>query len=678
MKMKILAVITIILLGITSFNVLAVQSDNIPKVEVSVKDDVQFFSNAEFETNENYISVKLDDSDSYLMEPGKPMLPVVVKTFTFPFGTKIKDVTCKALEINQIQISGKIKPAPNPVSKSCVDTSISKNYSQDNFEDKNVYSSSEFYPNSWYDYDIRCGLKDNKNVIVVTIKFYPLRYSPLGNILHQTQSVDIKITYEKQLELFDEDSKYDMVVIAPEKFSTQIEPLIEHKNDIGVRTVLKTTESIYKEARQGIYGRKGRDRAEKVKLFIYWAKENWDIKYVLLVGGKQAQSLLRWHVPVRYSNLDDEPEEYPNWETSYLSDLYFADIYRYNKTNMEYEFEDWDSNGNNVFAEWTFKMLYNKSSSKWVTVVDKKDVLDLYPDVHVGRLACRNRFEVRTAVNKIISYETSKNNSEWFNNFLLIGGDTFPPADGGLVGYYEGEIITNLSASYMNPLGFNITKLWVSTGAFTEPADIIQAINSGAGFVHFSGHGSPLDWATHPTDTNDSNEWVNGLITMEMRLLNNSDKLPIVIVGACHSSQFDVSLMKFLTGFLRYRLRYFIYNENRASFLKMEWIPRCWSWNLVRQKQGGAIAVIGNTGLGYEYIDEFCITGLGGWLESHFFKVYSETEKINQTLGRIYSQAISDYVQIFSPNDQTYTRHRKTVEQWILLGDPSLKIGDYS
>ena len=53
---------------------------------------------------------------------------------------------------------------------------------------------------------------------------------------------------------------YDMVIIAPDQFSSSIQPLITHKNSHDVKTILKTTEDIYKQYT-------GRDDAEKVKYF---------------------------------------------------------------------------------------------------------------------------------------------------------------------------------------------------------------------------------------------------------------------------------------------------------------------------------------------------------------------------------------------------------------------------
>ena len=76
--------------------------------------------------------------------------------------------------------------------------------------------------------------------------------------------------------------KYDMVVIAPNEFSSQIQPFINHKNNHNIITFLKTTEQIYSEYN-------GRDNAEQIKYFIKDAIETYGIEYVLLIGGHKNQ-----------------------------------------------------------------------------------------------------------------------------------------------------------------------------------------------------------------------------------------------------------------------------------------------------------------------------------------------------------------------------------------------------
>ena len=49
--------------------------------------------------------------------------------------------------------------------------------------------------------------------------------------------------------------EYDMVIIAPNEFSSQIQSLIDHKDSHKDPTILKTTEEIYQEF-------EGRDKPE--------------------------------------------------------------------------------------------------------------------------------------------------------------------------------------------------------------------------------------------------------------------------------------------------------------------------------------------------------------------------------------------------------------------------------
>jgi len=99
---------------------------------------------------------------------------VYVKTLHFPFGTKIKYVDVTFSDIKQQVISGKIMPASEPVLLVSGDS-----YDNDQIiEDSSVYSSSDLYPDKWYDYNIGCGLDKTEHVIILTIRCYPIRYSP--------------------------------------------------------------------------------------------------------------------------------------------------------------------------------------------------------------------------------------------------------------------------------------------------------------------------------------------------------------------------------------------------------------------------------------------------------------------------------------------------------------------
>jgi len=585
----------------------------------------------------NYISVSLEESTSILIHLGKPMLPVVTKVFTLPFGSKIKSVDVSFSEVEECSLPKEIQPSPGSIPM--IDDAIMEG---EPVKDANVYGSEELFPSSRYSYITGAGLDGEEHVIYLSVQCFPIIYSPGQNMIYYSETAEIDVVYEKPVTPTIFPNEYDLVIITPSKFLLNLLPLVRHKNKLGLSTMLNTTEKIYSEY-------DGRDKPEQIKCFIKDAVENLGVKYVILVGGMKNQRD-SWYVPVRYSNLDD----YSDWEASYISDLYYADIYKYNESSEGLEFEDWDSNGNGIFAEW------NRNSTQ-------KDILDLYPDVYIGRLACRNTREVKRIVKKIIKYETSTYGKNWFSKMILVAGDTFPSDSNE----FEGEIETSRSASYMNSLGFDIIKLFTSDKTLEGERDVIRAISRGVGFIHFAGHGNPSVWATHPPH---EHKWIDSLTIFGMDRLKNRYKLPICVVGGCHNSQFNVTVYNILKGLIKEGLHYFSEKpDDYGSFSKYEWVPECWSWKMISRRKTGSIAIIGNTGLGYGYTGNYTLEGLGGWIEPRFFHAYANQGK--DILGETHGLAIKDYIDNFNVNSNRIDR--KTVEQWVLLGDPSLKIGGY-
>jgi len=652
MKNKILTVLTLGILVFTSLNIIATGSDEDTKLAVCEKNDIVSFSDLIIETKGEYLVLGFDETNTYTDTPGEPMLPVCVKVYKFPLGTIIRNVELTYSDVKKEVLPAKIKPASQPVPL----VSLESLMDVQTIEDERIYSSSSVYPDKTYEYSIGVGLDGTQRVVILSIRLYPIRYSPIDNTIYYTQDAVVKVTYEKGTYPLAPASDYDLVVIAPRKFLFGLRPLINHKNQKGVETKFVSVESIY-------FNFKGRDKQEDIKLFIKDAIEQYNVSYVLLVGGRQGIGY-RWTLPARFSNLEDKG----GWNETYATDLYYSDVYKYNDTSQQLEFDDWDSNGNGIFAEWEWTW---NPLGYWTWPVTSMDVMDLYPDVYIGRLACRDLQEVRNVARKIISYENNAYNQSWFKNMIAVGGDTVPYGDG----IAEGEFENNYGAVKMEAIGFNVTRLWTSTGNLTTSEDVIKNVSKGSGFLYFSGHGSPIVWSTHPFE---NETWIDGLWNDEMNNLRNKGKYPICVVGGCHNSKFDVAPVNMIKGFLKLGLKYFTWIDDENIVGKLEWLRRCWSWNLVRQRSGGSIATIGNTGLGWGVGGEGCIEGEDGFITSHFFEVYKncvEADPQNCTLGLVHSQTINLYIQTFQPNNDELDR--KTIEQWVLLGDPSLKIGGY-
>ncbi|HDS59150.1 MAG TPA: hypothetical protein ENN54_02495 [Thermoplasmatales archaeon] len=586
----------------------------------------------------HYLRVATTGATDVLRAQTTPLLPYRTETMTFPVGTSIGGVSVTYDRPQSMAVPGKISPAP-------LATAYNMKAADATLREGPVYVADAFYPDSWYDWSVGVGLDGRQHVLYLSVHLYPARYNPSTATLEYVNDMDITVTYTPGVEPLTTADEFDLLIVTPEDFSEALQPLVEHKDSHGVATRLVTLGEVYGGA---FFDVQGRDQAEQVKYFIKNAVEDWGVRYVMLVGGRNGGLLEeKWWCPVRYSHLDDNS----NWEASYLSDLYFADIYKYD--NDEVVFEDWDSNGNGVFAEW--RMM-------------SKDILDLYPDVYVGRLACRNNFEVQEMVEKIITYETTTHGSDWANTFLGIGGDTFPIESDP---YLEGELAISASADYLAELGVTATLLRTSDGTLSGSHDVVGAISEGYGFLNFEGHGNPMGWATHPP--HDDEVWINGLKVGEMPQLSNDGMYPVCIVGGCHNSQFNVTLLNLLKIYEGYE-RWYEY------LYKGEISPESFSWWLARKIGGGAIATVGCTGLGYGAIGDYnddgvpdCIQRYGGFIDIEFFRVYAQEGK--DILGEAHGTAVANYVQQFPPmKDQI---DAKTVQGWVLLGDPSLKIGGY-
>jgi len=757
---------------------------------------------------DTFVELQIEGADTWIFDAGSPLLPVKTETIYLPFGATIDNIECIAQNIQTMVLSKKIEPAPQPVV-----LSNEVQVSSESSMDLSIYESDQMYPDNWFSYDVGVGLdKNNEHTTFLTIRTYPVRYNPTDDTIYYAEKVDVTYSYKipDSTPFSTSAEEYKLVIIAPPKFKNSIQTLVTHKISKGITTLLKSTEEIYDEY-------EGYDAPEDIKLFIKYAIENHNTTYVLLFGGLKSwingvprdnlnEGTKDWHVPVRYSNMLMQAGDDPG----YIADLYYADIYKEGGL-----FDDWDSNGNHIYAE-------NKGLNR--------DRLDLYPDVAVGRLACRTTKEVKAVIDKIITYESGPSDPSWFEKIVAVSGDgfmdqvplgitwntnglpngeytiyaqsknstnnvygpideihvtldtskatslnfnhddnlitgleyPFPPvaeivtvSDGDILGntdysyapkeweaycnditgwanmqfnngylkiggktydpkpygvgtdihvwinnsggttvynivktgfemYWEGEwctgeveLLGRAGGLYYMPSSYDKELLWTSNGVFTSQKDVIDTFNEGAGFIFFSGHGSPAVWADHypgiPGNRNKGSvdglfvfnwEWPNGIPLFPMGSLSNNYKNPVVVVGGCHNSMFNVSLIPSFT------------DKTNAKSTHCYGIPtpECWSERLVNVGKGGAIATIGNTGYGYGLLSRYCtVGGLDGYISTEFFIQYG-TNGID-VLGETHAQTITEYLNHFDP--EWDDSHQKTVEQWPLLGDPSLKIGGY-
>jgi hypothetical protein len=588
----------LVIIGILLVSSSVVSGSFFTQNEMEIMNEHIRFSNFELDSKEQSIYT-FSEMTSFLSQSGRPLIPKYSKTYTYPLGTTIDSIQCipKNTQIQSIQKDIYVTPHPIiPGNKPLI-------------EQERSYTSSTPYPETWFSYRLGAGLVGDEIRTILTIELYPLKYTQENKEIITVDSFDITINYDtpsKDMMITSlDDENYEFLILGPYDYQDEIEPLVTHKINRGISTIYVPLSFVY----NGMYfPPNGRDEAEQIKNFIKRSVEEWETKNVMLVGGSDDFPTRTTHVFIDYNA--HEPE-------LFVSDLYYADLY--NETGG---FCSWDSNNNDIFGEFRWE--------------GETDEVDLYPDVHLGRLAVTSEDELTGVVNKIISYETQESHKQgWFSNLIVIGGDTFP---GDPDGVSEGEYVNDELIDIMS--GFNPERLYASNGRASVNGYITGEIEEGAGFVSFAGHGSPSSWSTHPFES--ENIWIpaGGFKSRTAMNLENNDKLPIVAISACSVGKFNV-------------------NDDSLA------------WSFVSNPNGGGIASFGTTALGYGSWGAYTTQSSTGKMLLDTFRAYKKDGAI--TFGEMWTRSLNRYI---SPSNDKYDY--KTIEEWQPFGDPTLAIAEDS
>ncbi|MDD5778950.1 MAG: C25 family cysteine peptidase [Candidatus Thermoplasmatota archaeon] len=416
---------------------------------------------------------------------GQYLLPTAVHTLTFPLGTEIVSVSCRPRMLTSIRLPAPLAAAPGAgVRTSCLPQP----------EPAAGYPS----PGTWCAHRTGAGMVDRERCTLLKIQVFPVQYHSADRSITWSSQMDITVIYRPSVAT-SSGFPYDFLVLAPSIYAHALQPLVDHKNQRDIATVLVTLEDVMNGTHFPV---QGADQAEHIKYFIKNAVESWGITYVLAVGGSQI-------FPVRYAHP---------LGSRLISDLYYADLY-----HADGSFCTWNSDRDPLFGE-------------------DEDGVDLFPDVYFGRLACRTEEEVTVMVDKIMDYETAERyTQEWFRNLVVMAGDCFP--DHPVL--VEGEAAVLAAMDIMHD--FQSVPLLASNGRLsgTSPTgveNILEAVNQGCGFFYYSGHGMQSKWFTYAV--NDSSIVLptpapGGLLQTDVEHLDNGERLPVVVADCCVPCRFD-------------------------------------------------------------------------------------------------------------------------------------------
>lgn len=280
-----------------------------------------------------------------------------------------------------------------------------------------------------------------------------------------------------------EGSPVDYVIVTNDSLAAAYQILADWKTSKGVSTVVRTTEWIAANYRNGS------DGAETIRNFVKDAYSLWGIKY-LLIGGDSQQ------VPVRlaYSAF------YPSGEgRANPADMYFGCLDG-----------DWNADHDAVFGEFG------------------SDNADLWSEVYVGRLPTRSNSEVSMMVNKIKNYERPQHTG--FPKKVLFLAEVLFPADWQSpqpISQDGAQLAEFVRSSYFTAPGLTVSRSYQNNAAYpgstpeTRQA-AIDSMNTGYDHVIHVGHGFRFNMSVGDASVvnADADALTNGVKLMNLNLLN--------------------------------------------------------------------------------------------------------------------------------------------------------------
>jgi len=413
-----------------------------------------------------------------------------------------------------------------------------------------------------------------------------------------------------------------LIIVNDSSFVDSVTPLMNWKNEKGVKTIILSNYSEYE----------GRDKAEQIRNMIkdYYEKEN--IQWVLLAGDAEENL-----IPIRkvYNPdvvvVDPRQWEYKNWDSyDKPTDYYYADLTG-----------SWDSNNNNIWGE----------SAEYTGDYDE---ISWVPEVYVGRLPADNAFELTVMVNKTLKYETDPFLGNWMNRMLLAGGvssyyqynsdpdEVIPDEDEARLTEYiwQNYVISENNFTHLIKTTSNFLPSVPPPPNLLSPltaTSFINEFNSGYSTVLIAGHGDP----TVITDESHTTYYTNG----EASSSSNVNMPSLFYADVCTTSSYDKG------------------DDSIGE-------------RLIKQNNSGAIGFIGGLRVTW-YLDyDYNLEKLNRGNAKLFWEAFFQEKKFQQ--GRALYDSKVSYM-----NSNYFERgaasmiqewQRKNLLTYNLLGDPELDI----
>jgi hypothetical protein len=246
-----------------------------------------------------------------------------------------------------------------------------------------------------------------------------------------------------------EGSAVDYLIVTNNALASEYQRLADWKTLKGVPTVVRTTEWIQANTRNGV------DFQETLRFFIQDAYAKWGISYLLLGGDTDI-------LPPRLAS-----SAYLLSGAGLAADMYFGCL---------------DGSWNDNHDE------------NWGEVPE--DNPDLYPEVYHGRIPLSQASEVSAMIDKIISYESS-DDPGYTDRALFLAEVLFPSDwnEGDPISLNGADLAESLIAAYLLGLPLDMVRMYESESLYPGSVDLnrqtaLDSLNAGFNHVNYICHGS--------------------------------------------------------------------------------------------------------------------------------------------------------------------------------------------
>ncbi|MFH1101498.1 MAG: C25 family cysteine peptidase [Methanobacteriota archaeon] len=410
---------------------------------------------------------------------GQPYIPARSIYLLIPQGKTVNDITITHTEKTFLGSGYTVEPAGVPIPTSQEQDIVSL------VPDITIYGSNEPYPNTCF--QMVC-IQQCKGYTILVGQLFPVEYNPStgrlwyypeitisistkekptdttmlrgfetdrSDILSKVDNPEVERTYsdKQQVTL----TKYDLLILTTQELKSGFKRLVDAHKRQGVRTTIKTLESI------------GASTPEDIRAYLQQAYQDLGITYVLIGGDNDV-------VPAKF--------------------LYFGSYYGpvYGPSDLYYACLDGPFNSD--------------GDEKWGERNDGENggEVDLMAEVYVGRACVGNLTEVGNFVNKTIAYMTVNINDNYLKNALMVGQYMCGPLEGMPLTFgddYMEELIDKSTHNGYNTIGippqyYRIIRLydgewpgwnWTNPWSTGWPVgELIAQINSGVHIINHLGH----------------------------------------------------------------------------------------------------------------------------------------------------------------------------------------------